>query len=74
MTTVLREELSRREWAQADLARVLNWPVQAMSEIMQGKRRVHTSCQLIQIATEGENDGMVSPRRGGDDRRRDEIR
>lgn len=46
MTTVLREELSHREWAQADLARVLNWPVQAMSEIMQGKRRVDAGMAL----------------------------
>lgn len=46
MTNVLREELSQRKWAQADLARVLNWPVQAMSEIMQGKRRVDAGMAL----------------------------
>ena len=46
MTTVLREELSHRKWAQADLARVLNWPVQTMSEIMQGKRRVDAAMAL----------------------------
>lgn len=36
----LRVELDRRAWAQADLARVLGWPVQTVSEIMQGKRRI----------------------------------
>ncbi|MDA0249462.1 MAG: hypothetical protein O3A42_00720 [Actinobacteria bacterium] len=46
MTTVLREQLSQRQWAQADLARVLNWPVQTMSEIMQGKRRIDAAMAL----------------------------
>ncbi|MEI2718308.1 MAG: helix-turn-helix domain-containing protein [Candidatus Nanopelagicales bacterium] len=40
IATDLRAELDRRAWAQADLARVLGWPVQTVSEIMQGKRRI----------------------------------
>ncbi len=42
----LRVELDLRGWAQADLARVLGWPVQAVSEIMQGKRRVDPEMAL----------------------------
>lgn len=36
----LQAELEIRDWAQADLARVLNWPAQTVSELRQGKRRI----------------------------------
>lgn len=37
---LLQDELDQRGWAQADLARVLSWPVQTISELMQGKRKI----------------------------------
>lgn len=40
---LLQSELDQRAWAQADLAGVLKWPVQAVSELMKGKRRIDAS-------------------------------
>lgn len=37
---LLQSELDHRGWAQADLARVLSWSVQTISELMQGKRKI----------------------------------
>lgn len=42
----IQAELERRTWAQADLARVLGWSVQAMSEVMKGKRRIDAAMAL----------------------------
>lgn len=42
----IREELRRHDWAQADLARVLGWSVQTISEIMKGKRRIDAPMAL----------------------------
>src|SRR5271165_3609056 len=36
----IRAELEARGWAQADLARIVNRPVQAINEIIQGKKAV----------------------------------
>lgn len=46
VTSAVQAELERRAWAQADLARVLGWSVQALSEIMQGKRRIDAAMAL----------------------------
>lgn len=51
MASVIQEELRLREWAQADLARVLGWSVQALSEVMQGKRRLDAAMALDLSAT-----------------------
>lgn len=42
----IQNTLAQRQWAQADLARVLGWSVQALSEIMQGKRRLDATMAL----------------------------
>ena len=42
----IREELRRHGWAQADLAHVLGWPVQTISEIMKGRRRIDAPMAL----------------------------
>ncbi|MGA8656596.1 MAG: helix-turn-helix domain-containing protein, partial [Chthoniobacterales bacterium] len=36
----IRAELEARGWAQADLARIVNRPVQAINEMIQGKKAV----------------------------------
>ncbi len=36
----LREELEARGWTQSDLARVLGRPLQAVNEIINGKKRI----------------------------------
>jgi len=38
--------VERLGWAQADLARVLGWPVQTVSEVVQGKRRIDAPMAL----------------------------
>ena len=40
VSDLLQGELETRGWAQADLARVLSWPAQAVSELRQGKRSI----------------------------------
>lgn len=37
---IIREELEAREWTQADLADVMGRPVQAIGEIVRGKKRI----------------------------------
>lgn len=49
----IQDELDRRHWAQADLARVLGWSVQALSEVMQGKRRIDAVMALDLAAIVG---------------------
>lgn len=44
--TLIQSELDLRSWLQADLARVLGWPVQALSELMKGKRRLDAAMAL----------------------------
>jgi len=44
--SLLQDELDRRTWAQADLARVLGWPVQAVSEVIKGKRQINAAMAL----------------------------
>ena len=51
VTSLVQEQLSLREWAQADLARVLGWSVQALSDVMQGKRRLDAAMALDLSAT-----------------------
>ncbi|TXH41922.1 MAG: helix-turn-helix domain-containing protein [Actinobacteria bacterium] len=51
VTSLIQEQLSLREWAQADLARVLGWSVQALSDVMQGKRRLDAAMALDLSAT-----------------------
>lgn len=46
VSSLVQEELDRRGWVQADLARVLCWPAQAVSEVMKAKRRVDASMAL----------------------------
>lgn len=46
VASLIQAELERRAWLQADLARVLGWPVQTMSEVMQGKRRIDAGMAL----------------------------
>jgi HTH-type transcriptional regulator/antitoxin HigA len=36
----IRAELEARGWAQADLARIVNRPVQAINEMIQGKKAI----------------------------------
>lgn len=42
----LGDLLGDRKWVQADLARVLGWPVQTVSELMQAKRRLDPGMAL----------------------------
>lgn len=42
----LGDLLGDRNWVQADLARVLGWPVQTVSELMQAKRRLDPAMAL----------------------------
>lgn len=52
VASLLQAELEKRAWAQADLARVLNWPVQTVSEVMQAKRRIDAAMALdLQVLT-----------------------
>jgi HTH-type transcriptional regulator/antitoxin HigA len=46
VAALIQAELDRRAWIQADLARVLGWPVQTLSEVMQGKRRIDAGMAL----------------------------
>lgn len=46
VSSLIRSELARLEWVQADLARVLGWPVQTLSEVMKDKRRIDASMAL----------------------------
>lgn len=46
VASLLQAELETRGWAQADLARVLSWPAQAMSEVMQAKRKIDAALAL----------------------------
>ena len=46
VASLLKGEIARRAWVQADLARVLQWPVQTLSEVMQDKRRLDASMAL----------------------------
>ena len=43
---LLKGELARLGWVQADLARVLGWQVQTLSELMQDKRRLDAAMAL----------------------------
>lgn len=50
---LLQVELEVRGWVQADLARVLNWPVQTISELRQGKRRIDASMAVdLEVLTD----------------------
>jgi HTH-type transcriptional regulator/antitoxin HigA len=46
VASLLRVELARLGWVQADLARVLGWQVQTLSELMQDKRRLDAGMAL----------------------------
>ncbi len=46
MASVIQDELNQRDWVQADLAGVLGWSVQTLSEVMQGKRRLDAAMAL----------------------------
>lgn len=46
VSSLIRGELARLDWVQADLARVLGWPVQTLSEVMKDKRRIDASMAL----------------------------
>lgn len=37
---IIREELEAREWTQADLAEIMGRPIQAIGEIVRGKKRI----------------------------------
>ncbi len=46
VAALLKGELARLGWVQADLARVLGWQVQTLSELMQDKRRLDAGMAL----------------------------
>lgn len=51
--SLLAGELERLGWVQADLSRVLMWPVQTVSEVMNGRRRLDAAMALdLQEATQ----------------------
>lgn len=50
---MIQDELGARQWLQADLARVLGWSVQTLSEVMQGKRRLDAGMALDLATTFG---------------------
>lgn len=50
---MIQDELNRRDWVQADLARVLGWSVQTLSEVMHGKRRLDAGMALDLATTFG---------------------
>lgn len=53
VAVAIQLELDRRRWAHADLARVLGWSVQALSEVMQAKRRIDAVMALDLAAVVG---------------------
>ena len=53
VSSLLAGELERLGWVQADLARVLTWPVQTFSEVINGRRRIDAAMALdLQEATQ----------------------
>lgn len=51
--TILRRELSARGWTQRDLAEVMGRPAQAVSEIVQGTKRITAETALELAAALG---------------------
>ena len=47
---ILREEMEAREWSQADLAHILDRPIQVVNEVLQGRKAI-TPETAIGLAT-----------------------